>query len=158
MYSCLEVPPGPGDPFSAFVPSFAFGLVCLSSLESLKNTQITCFAQRGCAGVERKNESIITLFSLGSLSSFLHRVSLIPEDGDVAMVTYFGGRGKRAYGKATNLKAWMTTVPNKMNKAEKMRDRRGIISRLQITTDVFSATQRICIYIWVVIMCSPMTG
>lgn len=40
------------------------------------------------------------------------------------------------FGKATNLKAWMTTVPNKMNKAEKMRDRRGIISRLQIITDV----------------------
>lgn len=34
--------------------------------------------------------------------------------------------------KATDLKAWMTTVPNRMNRAEKMRDRRGIISRLQI--------------------------
>ena len=33
--------------------------------------------------------------------------------------------------KATDLKAWITTVPNKMNKAEKMRDSRGIISRLQ---------------------------
>ena len=28
------------------------------------------------------------------------------------------------------LKAWMTTVPNRMNKAEKIRDKRGIISRL----------------------------
>lgn len=38
-------------------------------------------------------------------------------------------------GKVTDLKAWTTTVPNKMNKAEKMRDRRGIISRLQINTE-----------------------
>lgn len=37
---------------------------------------------------------------------------------------------KCGFRKSTNLKAWMTTVPNKMNKAEKMRDRRGIISRL----------------------------
>lgn len=31
----LDVPL-PGDPFSALVPSFAFGFVCLSSLESLE--------------------------------------------------------------------------------------------------------------------------
>lgn len=48
---------------------------------------------------------------------------------------------KNVYNKSANLKAWMTTVPNKMNKAEKMRDRRGIISRLQVINE----TQ--CIYI-----------
>lgn len=36
----------------------------------------------------------------------------------------------------SDLKAWMTTVPNKMNKAEKIRDRRGIISRLETIKDV----------------------
>lgn len=40
MYSCLEVPPVPGDPFSAFVPSFAFGVDCLSSLESLHKKKV----------------------------------------------------------------------------------------------------------------------
>lgn len=40
------------------------------------------------------------------------------------------------YGKATNLKAWITTVPNKMNKAEKMRDKSGIISRLHVIEGV----------------------
>lgn len=41
----------------------------------------------------------------------------------------------------------MTTVPNKMNKAEKMRDRRGIISRLQINKDVLvqQETSVLCI-------------
>lgn len=56
MYSCLELLPVPGDPFSAFVPSFAFGLVCLSSLESLKNTHRNVFAVRGCTGVAEKNK------------------------------------------------------------------------------------------------------
>lgn len=53
MYSCLEVPQVPGDPFSAFVPSFAFGLVCLSSLESLKNTN-KGVTHRGNKGIEEK--------------------------------------------------------------------------------------------------------
>lgn len=35
----------------------------------------------------------------------------------------------------TDLKAWMTTVPNKMNNAENIKDKRGIISRLQ-TKDI----------------------
>lgn len=39
MYPCLEVPPDPGEPFSPPAPSFALGLVCLSSLESLQNKQ-----------------------------------------------------------------------------------------------------------------------
>lgn len=44
MYSCLKVV-APGDPFSAFVPSFAFGLVCFSSLESLEiQTNISLFS------------------------------------------------------------------------------------------------------------------
>lgn len=36
FYSHLEAPPDPGDPFSVFAPSFAFGFDCLSSLESLQ--------------------------------------------------------------------------------------------------------------------------
>lgn len=45
------------------------------------------------------------------------------------------------YGKATNLKAWITTVPNKMNKAEKMRDKSGIISRLHVIEGVLVQQQ-----------------
>lgn len=41
----------------------------------------------------------------------------------------------------------MTTVPNKMNKAEKMRDRRGIISRLQISKDVLEQQETSVLYI-----------
>lgn len=43
----------------------------------------------------------------------------------------------------SDLKAWMTTVPNKMNKAEKIRDRRGIISRLETIKDVSQKTSNI---------------
>lgn len=44
---------------------------------------------------------------------------------------FYGGRRAGS----PHLKAWTTTVPNRMNKAEKMRDRRGIISRLQVSTE-----------------------
>lgn len=135
MYSCLELLPVPGDPFSAFVPSFAFGLVCLSSLESLRTHTEKFFPKGMCRrwGVEL---IALLLCFLWLVFSFLYTVSYTNPRKRWCCHSYsFGGLVKHAYGKAANLKAWMTTVPNKMNKAEKMRDRSGIISRLQIITD-----------------------
>lgn len=68
-----------------------------------------------------------------------------------------GGAGQHCWASATiifgggcvlrkqcHLKAWMTTVPNRMNKAEKMRDSRGIISRLRGREGVTPERQVLC--------------
>lgn len=126
MQSCLDAPPVPGEALSFLFPSFAFGLVCLSSLESLKNTQ-KYFSPKGMH--RRIKPTALCFLWLLFLAFFVLYLTPIPGDGDSSI---FVARMKHLCGKTTNLKAWITTVPNKMNRAEKMRDKRGIISRLHV--------------------------